>query len=235
MPRVNVKDKRKHQLMEANIASIARRGLADTTIAHVSKGAGMSRGIVNFYFTSKEKMMQETLLFMTEEVRAAWEQAIETERAKGSDPITIAEAVLRALMSDRLCSQKRLGVWAAFIGHAGTHPSLARILRQMDEALTLRLKKLWQEAGFDAKAAQTHARQLQALIRGHWLMSALMENEKPSAFIDAWLDLLRGTPPPATSLASVKEKVVKLKTPDKSKKTRGDVLPGQLDFDLFSR
>src|SRR5476651_2364957 len=103
MPRANVKDKRKQQLMEANIASIARRGLADTTIAHVSKGAGMSRGIVNFYFTSKDKMMQETLLFLAEECTFAWQQTLEAEKAKGSDSIAVAEAILRALMSDRLC------------------------------------------------------------------------------------------------------------------------------------
>jgi TetR/AcrR family transcriptional repressor of bet genes len=238
MPRVNVKDKRKQQLMEANIVSIAKRGLADTTIAHVSKGAGMSRGIVNFYFTSKDKMMQETLLFLADEFAATWQQTLESERAQGHDPLAIAEAILRALMSDRLCSHKRLAVWAAFFGHAGTHPALARIIAQMDGALTAQLKKLWQEAGFDAKAAETHARQLQALIRGHWLTGALSEDEKrPSYYIDAWVALLRGEPPPAAA-KEPKEKVVKLKTAEKAKtkKPQADKLPGQLDFgDLFSR
>jgi TetR/AcrR family transcriptional repressor of bet genes len=237
MPRVNVKDKRKHQLMEANIASIARRGLEGTTIAHVSKGAGMSRGIVNFYFTSKEKMMQETLLFMAEEVTALCADTLGAGREKGGDPLDIAEAILRALMSDRLCSNKRMAVWSAFIGLAGTHAASARIIRAMDDTLTGQLKKLWQEAGFDAKASETHARQLQALIRGHWLMSALSENQKrPSAYIEAWVELLRGSPSPAAEAA--KDKVVKMKqaaTPKSKKPKSGDVLPGQLDFgDLFS-
>jgi TetR/AcrR family transcriptional repressor of bet genes len=236
MPRVNVKDKRKHQLIEANIASIARRGLADTTIAHVSKGAGMSRGIVNFYFTSKEKMMQETLAAMADEVTAACRQTLASGREKGNDPLAIAETILRTMMSDRLCSHKRMAVWAAFIGHAGTHTAFSKDIRAMDDALTAQLKALWQEAGYEAKMAETHARQLQAMIRGHWLMSALGENEKrPSAYSDAWIDLLRGVPSPAAAPA---EKVVKLKPaapprPKKSKHT--DALPGQLDFgDLFS-
>jgi hypothetical protein len=139
-------------------------------------------------------------------------------------------------MSDRLCSIKRMAVWSAFIGHAGTHAASARIIRSMDDTLTGQLKKLWQEAGFDNKSSEIHARQLQALIRGHWLMSALGDDQKrPSAFIEAWVELLRGEPaPPAPKEA--KEKVVKLKQPaGKPKKGTGDVLPGQLDFgDLFS-
>jgi TetR/AcrR family transcriptional repressor of bet genes len=230
MPRVNVKDKRKHQLMEANIASIAKRGLADTTIAHVSKGAGMSRGIVNFYFTSKEKMMQETLLFMADEVTGAWQETLKAGRGNGTQPLLIAQAILRTLMSDRLCSHKRMAVWAAFIGHAGTHAAFARIIRLMDDALNTQLKKLWQEAGFDTKAAETHARQLQALIRGHWLLSALAEDERrPSAYIDLSMELLTDAPS-----AHAQQKVVRLKP--KPRKHGADALPGQLDFgDLFSR
>lgn len=236
MPRINVKDKRKHQLMEANIASIARRGLAETTIAHVSKGAGMSRGIVNFYFTSKEKMMQETLQFMTEEVTASLSEIVKAEREKGTDPLSIAEAILRLLMGDRLCSNKRMAVWSAFIGGAGTHAPFARLIRMMDDALTTQLKKLWQEAGFDIKAADMYARQLQAIVRGHWLMSALSDNEKrPSTYINAWVEILRGSP--SAHAQPSKEKVVKLKSAaPKAKKPHSDVPPGQLDFgDLFSR
>jgi len=202
MPRINVKDKRRQQLIEAGIASIAKRGLTETTIAHVSKGAGMSRGIVNFYFTSKEKMLQDMLQFLADEVKSAWEETLAAERKQESDPLDIAEALLRTLMGDRLCSGRRMAVWAAFIGAAGSHAPFARIVRAMDDALTARLKKLWQEAGYESRAAETHARQLQALIRGHWLMSALSEDEKrPSAYCDAWVELLRGEPVSSSSVS----------------------------------
>jgi len=233
MPRVNVKDKRKHQLMEANIASIARRGLEDTTIAHVSKGAEMSRGIVNFYFTSKEKMMQETLAFMAAEYTASWQEALENKLKETKDPITLIEAILRALLSDRLCSHKRLAVWAAFIGHAGTHPAHAKIIHNADESLVKQLKELWQKVLPDAKVAEQRARQMQALIRGHHLSSALgADINRPSTYFEAWAHLFEAT-------SGKQEKVTKIK-PDASAKQGKkphppSVLPGQLDFgDLFS-
>jgi hypothetical protein len=124
-----------------------------------------------------------------------------------------------------------MAVWSAFIGHAGTHTGYAKIIRTTDEALVKQLKELWQGAGLDAKAAEQRAYQVVALMRGHWLASAIgSDNRRPSAYNAAWLTLLRGDGPSA--------KVTKLKpaAASKTKKPASEVLPGQLDFgDLFSR
>lgn len=48
------KETRRQQLIEATIDLLARRGYSETTMADVADGAGLSRGIVNFHFESKE-------------------------------------------------------------------------------------------------------------------------------------------------------------------------------------
>ena len=48
------KETRRQQLIEATIDSLAKRGYSETTMADVADGAGLSRGIVNFHFESKE-------------------------------------------------------------------------------------------------------------------------------------------------------------------------------------
>ena len=46
-----------HQkLIDATIETIAKRGLADTTIAHVAKRAKVSQGYANFRFKSKDNI-----------------------------------------------------------------------------------------------------------------------------------------------------------------------------------
>ena len=55
------KELRRQQLIKSTIDSIAKRGFADTTLANVADGAGLSRGIVNFHFKSKDKLLIETL------------------------------------------------------------------------------------------------------------------------------------------------------------------------------
>ncbi len=240
MPRVNVKDKRKQQLMEANIASIAKRGLEGTTIAHVSKGADMSRGIVNFYFTSKEKMMQETLAFLADEYTSFWQEALVTKKKETSEPRLLLNCILRVLLSEKLCTAKRMAVWAAFIGEAGTHASHAKTIRHADELLISQLKEYWQKILPDAKAAEARARQMQAAIRGHQILCALGSDEhKPAFYAEYWETLLQGTVVAGGAATDATEKVVKIKpaAAAKPKKTsEPNILPGQLDFgDLFSK
>ncbi|WP_457155514.1 TetR family transcriptional regulator, partial [Mesorhizobium sp. P5_C1] len=61
------KEVRQLQLIEATIDSLAKRGYSETTMADVADGAGLSRGIVNFHFESKEKLLIATLQHMYDE------------------------------------------------------------------------------------------------------------------------------------------------------------------------
>lgn len=234
MPKVNIKDKRKQQLIDANMLSIARRGLTDTTIAHVSEGANLSRGIVNFYFTSKEKMMQETLTFLISEQTQCWQDALTAAADKA--PLLRLEAMLTSLMGDRLCSARRIAVLSAFIGHAGTHASYARIISAGDELFIKQAKALWQEAGVDARAAEMRARQMLAVVRGHHTMTFIHpDSGKPSHFIQPWAEALKLSADapkaaPRTKPAPVAEAAVR---PKPARKPAAPV--NQLDFgDLFS-
>jgi TetR/AcrR family transcriptional repressor of bet genes len=190
MPRVNVKDKRKQQLIDANIASIAKRGLSETTIAHVSQGAGMSRGIVNFYFTTKEAMMQETCQYLADEYAASWERALEKQ---GKD--ATAEQALRAIIASQFttatCNQKKLAVWVAFWGHASSHKEYQKIIATADAAFTEKLRELWVQTDSVAVDGDTFSYELHALIRGSWLNFLLTaqasERDALAAKCDAYI------------------------------------------------
>src|SRR5688572_32423459 len=71
------KETRRLQLIEATIDSLAKRGYSETTMADVADGAGLSRGIVNFHFESKEKLLVATLQHMSEEYAAHWRGALD--------------------------------------------------------------------------------------------------------------------------------------------------------------
>lgn len=120
-PRKKMKDKRRAQLIDANMECIARYGLSETTVSHISETAGMSRGIINFYFTSKEHMMRETLAHLMQEQTAAWREAM--DKSVGKSPYVRLEEGLKAIFGARLCTRKKLAVWAAFVAHAATHPT----------------------------------------------------------------------------------------------------------------
>lgn len=175
MPRINVKDKRKQQLIDANITSIAKRGLSETTIAHVSQGAGMSRGIVNFYFTTKEAMMQETCQYLADEYAGSWERALE-KLGTEAKPEEAVRAMVAAHFTAATCNQKKLAVWVAFWGHASSHAAYKKIIAAGDERFDARLRELCATLPHLAVEVDTFVYELHALIRGSWLNFLLSAN-----------------------------------------------------------
>jgi TetR/AcrR family transcriptional repressor of bet genes len=77
------KNANRQKLIEATIDSIAELGLSDTTVGTVVKRAGLSQGIVNLHFDTKEALLAETLKFLSVEWEAAWRERL--DRA-GPDP-----------------------------------------------------------------------------------------------------------------------------------------------------
>ena len=158
MMRQHKQDQRKIQLIQATMESIAKRGLTETTITHICKEAGLSRGIVNFYFDSKERLMRGVLAYFLEEYEAIWQQAL-SKAQKGAKSERL-EAIIRAQFDRRICSSKRLNVLSAFWGHAASHSAYREQFAASDAAIEQNLAELLEPA---------KASQLFALIRGLWL------------------------------------------------------------------
>jgi AcrR family transcriptional regulator len=70
------KEERQQQLIQATIRSVASNGMSDTTMATVAREAGLSQGIINLHFQSKDRLLVETLRFLSEQYREAWEKAV---------------------------------------------------------------------------------------------------------------------------------------------------------------
>ena len=61
------KEVRRRELIDATIKCIARKGLGNTTLADVAREAGLSQGIVNLHFKSKDNLLAETLKSVADE------------------------------------------------------------------------------------------------------------------------------------------------------------------------
>ena len=81
------KETRQRQSIEAPIESLPNRGSAERLLADVADGAGLSRGIVNFHFESKEKLLVETLRYLSDEYRAHWRRALHEAGPTAADKL----------------------------------------------------------------------------------------------------------------------------------------------------
>ncbi len=121
---------RREQLIRATIGTIAAKGFSATTLADVSVAAGLSRGIVNFHFESKEKLFLETLQFMCDEYAAHWRSAL---AAAGPDPAARIEALVMCDLDEAVCSDRMIATWFAFWSEAATRPDYRALCWSHDE------------------------------------------------------------------------------------------------------
>jgi len=118
-PRKLSRAARREQLIEATILVLARNGYARATLSDVARTAGLSHGLVNFHFQSKELLLAETLTYLSDEYRESWTQAL---AAAGPDPAHQLDALLRADFSPLMFTPARLAAWVAFWGEAQSRP-----------------------------------------------------------------------------------------------------------------
>jgi len=163
-------EKRREQLIQATIRSVADRGLADTTIATVAQVAGLSQGIVNLHFRSKDGLLTETLRFLADEYKTACEEAA----AAGADsPVAGLLAMVELDFSRAICSRDKLAVWFAFWGERRFRPTYRRICAERDRSYDDMVReicaKLCEEGGYADVEPSLVADGLSALTDGLWL------------------------------------------------------------------
>lgn len=161
---------RRRQLIEAAIESIAKRGLGDTTLSHVSQAAGLSQGIVNLHFTNKENLLNETLNHLREEYEQNWRTALEKA---AHDPASQLAALLRADYLAKIADVKKVSVWFAFWGEAKSRPRYKEIcldrVTDYTEILGDILTRLISEGGYSDIEIGPMTEGIMAMADGLWL------------------------------------------------------------------
>lgn len=163
-------EERREQLIHATIRSVADRGLADTTIATVAQEAGLSQGIVNLHFRSKDGLLTETLRYLADEYRSACHEAA---AAGEVSPVAGLLAMVELDFRRSICNRDKLAVWFAFWGERRFRPTYRRICaerdRSYDDMVRLMCARLCEEGGYPDVEPAVVADCLSALTDGLWL------------------------------------------------------------------
>ena len=168
-PRKMSRETRRLQLIESTIETLAVRGFARCTLAEVARTAGLSHGLVNFHFETKEKLLSETLAYLAEEYRLNWMFYLEKA---GEAPAAQLAALLEADFNPKIYTEARLSAWCSFWGEAQSRPLYQVECGSNDDAYNGRIEqicaRLLAEGGYPGNAARV-ARVLRVTTEGVWL------------------------------------------------------------------
>ena len=190
------KEERQTQLIKATIRSIAKHGLSVTTMATVAKEAGLSQGIINLYFKSKDCLLEETLLFVVDEYRTAWQKVLENSAGSPAEKLG---AMISVDFHKRICQRNKLAVWFAFWGESRSRLTYRKICsdhgREYNQILTGLCEEIVREGGYMVSAPHV-ATGLMGLSVGLWLDLLLSPTEMtPEQAEEVSLSYLKGVFP----------------------------------------
>ncbi|WP_232664915.1 TetR/AcrR family transcriptional regulator [Pseudonocardia sp. TRM90224] len=130
MPKVVDHHERRTRIAAALLQVAADRGIEAVSLRHVATEAGVSSGMVQHYFRTKDEMMTFALAVVAENVMA---------RMAGQPVAETPAAMIRALVIELLPfdEQRRIEgrVLLAFHAHATNNPTIAALLRENADQL----------------------------------------------------------------------------------------------------
>ncbi len=172
------KEARRQQLIEATIKCISKRGIGSTTLGDVAQEAGLSQGIVNLHFKSKDNLFSETLRYLAEEYKTLFENTLERAGPGAADKLL---ALMELDLKPSVCDQKKLAVWFGFWGEVKAMPTYRKMCNEYDRGYDRAIRSLCTEIIAEGKYKNVNARHiaevLASLTNGFWL-SCLISPKK---------------------------------------------------------
>ena len=157
------------KLISSTIKNLSKKGIKDLTMQDVSKGAGLSQGIVNFHFKSKELLLIETLRFISNEYLHSFQKSI---AKAGNDPRKKIVGIIENDFSKKICTIEKVAVWFTFFSEIKYKPAYRQICKERDLYYQSVTENIFSELIKKEKiklSQKNLARGLQALIMGLWL------------------------------------------------------------------
>jgi len=134
-PKVGVAPLRREQIVRATIRCLAREGYSGLTMKKVARLAGVSPGILHYYFTDKRAILVAAL----ETVTADLDRRVGAAQAQsGQDPRARLRALIHACLESSVAMRE---VWIVFVEFWGEMMHDRR-LREINAVLYARMRRL---------------------------------------------------------------------------------------------
>jgi len=107
-------------IIDATIKTIARHGFASVSVTRLMRYSGLSRGMVNLYFTSKETLLLEVLKYLARTYRQSWQMALASAGSKAKERLW---AIIEHDINRSDVDRDSLVAWLSYRGEAISKPS----------------------------------------------------------------------------------------------------------------
>ncbi len=164
-----IQEYRRRALIEATIASLAKHGVAHTTVRMICAAAGISSGLLTHYYESKDELMAAAFAHLFGEVT----RKVQKLQSKAGDTAYARlKSMPAAIFSTTVCNPTNRHAFLAFWHEIRFSKPVRDVNRMLYSDYTARMQALF------TAAAREHGRQVDtesaaigyiALVDGLWL------------------------------------------------------------------
>jgi TetR/AcrR family transcriptional repressor of bet genes len=167
--REQTKARHRRALIEATADAIAEHGLAAVSVSRILEKAGLSRGMVNLHFSSKNNLLLSVAEQFSEDYTRHWIVAME---GAGIRPEAQLRAIIDADFDPVVLNRRTMAVWFAFRGEAHSSPEFMPFIdsrdAKMQRTITSICRELCKRGANPGTDPQIAALSIIALLEGLW-------------------------------------------------------------------
>jgi TetR/AcrR family transcriptional regulator, transcriptional repressor of bet genes len=188
------KEKSRRQIIEATVSCIANHGLSGVTVTRICVLSGVSRGMINAHFISKDNLLLEVL----RSISTDYIEAVEAAASQfPNDPARAFVAEIETEINFWKRSYEESCAWFAFRAESLSNPEYLPLCSPRESdlyAVPVRLcTELAEQGGYSKAQPELIARGLTAMLEGFWFDHVC----NPNTFVPAdaqqcCIDFLRG-------------------------------------------
>jgi AcrR family transcriptional regulator len=162
---------RRQELIDAGIACLGEGGMSAFTIDRICRKAGVSRGLINHHFRTKDDLLLKIYESMTAHL---------VDKVEDGEPLDVLRQVIASNFDESAFDAGNLRAWLTVWGEVATNQGLQALHRERYAVYKSRIEgALRALAGAEDRTPDNDslARQLIALIDGLWLEYCLHPGE----------------------------------------------------------
>ncbi len=162
--RTSIEKIRRRDLIEAAYQTFLEHGFNGMTVVRIGERAGMSHGIVNYYFKSKDELVSAVVRKANFLIMQDTAQRLRAARS----PRERVSAVIAGNFPGSLFTREIARAWVSYYAALGRHHDLDRMQRAVDARLASNLMHALTQM-VDRASARAVTSYVAVLIDGYWL------------------------------------------------------------------
>lgn len=171
---------RESELIDATLRCIADHGLGKTTVRKIAETAGVTNGLIRFYFDSKDKIIQAAYIRFLDDIFKAAIDDLEASELQGCARLG---GFIKANLSSAIISADNVLLWASFLPLAQNDPVFGEIRRKFNRDTVDMFARLIRDAYQECELTLSNDRiaqrafALNSLIDGIWINGGMPDSD----------------------------------------------------------